>query len=107
MFARYPSRITLEGKANAAISVKHTIVPEPQFKFDIVKTFADNGQFIKFSLEKQTSQFTLTVENTKTTAGRYWDRIHLVTDSNVQKEITIPIYGTITETTNVEKKPDE
>jgi len=37
----------------------------------------------------------LTVENTKKTAGRYWDRIHLVTDSKIQEKITIPIYGSI------------
>jgi len=80
---------------NEKLSVKHTIVPEPQFKFDIVRTYADNGQYINFSLEKQKSQFTLTVENKKETAGRYWDKIHLVTDSDKQKEITIPIYGNI------------
>ena len=94
-FARYPSRITLDGEATKTISVKNTIVPEPQFKFDIVKTYAEDGKFIKFSLEKQKSQFTLTVENIKKEPGRYWDRIHLVTDSKHQKEITIPIYGSI------------
>lgn len=94
-FARYPKRITLKGHINEKISVKHTIVPEPQFKFDIVRSYADNGQHITFSLEKQKSQYTLTVENKKTTAGRYWDRIHLVTNSEKQKEITIPIYGNI------------
>jgi len=70
-------------------------VPEPEFKFDIVRTYADNGQNITFSLEKQNSQFTLTVDNKKTSSGRYWDRIHLVTNSDKKKEITIPIYGTI------------
>ena len=94
-FARYPKRINLNGNINEKISVQHTIVPEPQFKFDIVRTYADNGQYINFSLEKQKSQFTLTVENKRKTAGRYWDRIHLVTDSDKQKEITIPIYANL------------
>lgn len=94
-FARYPKRITLNGNINEKISVKHIIAPEPQFKFDIVRTYADKGQDISFSLEKQKSQFTLTVENKRKTAGRYWDRIHLVTDSDKKKEITIPIYGTL------------
>jgi len=103
-FARYPKRITLNGTLGEKISVKHTIVPEPQFKFDIVRTYADNGQHIEFSLEKQKSQFTLTVENKRKTEGRYWDRIHLVTDSDKQKEITIPIYGTIKEPVSKAKK---
>jgi len=94
-FARYPRRISLEGKVGEKISVKHTIVPEPQYKFDIVKTYADNGQHIEFSLEKQTSQFTLTITNKRKTSGRYWDRIHLITDSKLQKEITIPVSGLI------------
>jgi len=94
-FARYPRRITLSGKADEKIVVKHTIVPEPQFMFDIVRTYADNGSFISFSLEKQKSQFTLTVENKKNIAGRYWDKIHLVTNNNKKKEITIPVFGNI------------
>ena len=102
-FARYPKRITLKGKTTDKISVKHTIVPEPAFKFDIVRTYADNGQYIHFSLEKQKSQFTLTVENKKTSSGRYWDRIHLVTNSDKKKEITIPIYGTIEDPAPKEK----
>ena len=105
-FARYPKRITLKGKVGETISVKHTIVPEPQYQFDIVKTYADNGKHIKFNLEKQTSQFTLTVENTRKTDGRYWDRIHLVTDSDKQKEISIPVYGNITEASPDETSKD-
>jgi len=105
-FARYPKRITLNGKIDEKISVKHTIVPEPKFKFDIVRTYADNGQYINFSLEKQKSQFTLTVENKRKTAGRYWDRIHLVTDSEKKKEITIPIYANLQDATP-KKEPSQ
>lgn len=106
-FARYPKRITLQGKTTEKISVKHTIVPAPEFKFDIVRTYADNGQYINFSLEKQKSQFTLTVDNKKTSSGRYWDRIHLVTNSDKKKEITIPIYGTIEDPVSQKKKSQQ
>ena len=104
-FARYPKRISLQGKASEKISATHTIIPEPQFQFDIVRTYAENGDFIKFSLDKQKSQFTLVVENTKKTAGRYWDRIHLVTNSKIQKEISIPIYGSIIDESEKKSQP--
>jgi len=106
-FARYPKRIDLFGTINEDITVKHTIVPEPQFKFDIVRTYAQDGQHIDFSLEKQKSQFTLTVKNKKKTAGPYYDWIHLVTDSDIQKEITIRVYGRLKEPEKKDNKTQQ
>jgi hypothetical protein len=103
-FARYPKSIDLFGTIDEDISVKHTIVPDPKFKFDIVRTYANDGQYIDFSLEKQKSQFTLTVKNKKKTEGRYYDRIHLVTDSDVQKEITIRVQGRISKPKNIKNE---
>jgi len=76
-----------------------TILPEKKYPFHIVEAKAEKGAFIKFELKeldrKPEPMYKLTVENTKKTEGRYFDTIRLKTDSKVQQEIAIWVFGDI------------
>jgi hypothetical protein len=61
---------------------------------------ADQGKDIRLTLTdgKETGNkvYTLVIENTRTTPGRYHDIIHLLTTNKLQQEILIPVWGTVT-----------
>ncbi|CAN2046289.1 hypothetical protein GMMP1_260024 [Candidatus Magnetomoraceae bacterium gMMP-1] len=46
-------------------------------------------------MEKKEDHYLLTVKNIMKTSGRYWDRIHLKTDSKIKPEFIISVYGKI------------
>ena len=95
-----PARIVLNGEAGADLKMTAKISPVSGELFHITGTKADRGQNIRFNLaegqkgDKKT--YTLTVENTRTAPGRYYDVIRLSTDHKVHKEILIPVVGNIT-----------
>ena len=76
-----------------------TIIPEKKYPFKIVKTKADKGTNIQFDIKEVTRkdrlEYQLVVRNTKETAGRYVDTIHLITDSKIRQDIPIRVYGYI------------
>ncbi len=83
------------------------IIPEKKYLFKILKIEAKDGKFIDFEL-KETSKETdvsymLTVKNKKNGPGRYYDVLKLKTDSKIQPEIDIKVYGNILDQ-NSEKK---
>jgi len=96
-----PEKAILKGKTNEPITVVITIKPNPQSPFKIVKASAEKGQFIQYKLTENAASgspvYTLTIENTKKEAGRYFDNIALETDSSVNPKITISVMGNITE----------
>lgn len=82
-----------------------SIVPEKEFMFKILSVEAKNGKFVDVELKdtskgKETS-YMLIVTNKKEGPGRYFEVLKLKTDSKIQSEIDIRVYG------NILDKPDE
>ncbi len=95
------NRVSLNGTAGQKISSAVTIIPEPNYAFKILESHAVKGKDIAFKLEEvkkeNRSEYVVTVENLKKESGRYYDTVMLKTDSKVQKEIKINVYGNITD----------
>lgn len=100
-----PAYLKLYGNVGEKISDKVMILPSEKYPFKILGAKAQNGQNIQFELEKDLKSnkpaYTLTVENLMEQQGRYYDTIHLKTDSNIKPFLTVKIYG------NIFEKPDE
>jgi len=62
-----------------------------RYRYDVHKSAEGDG-------------YLLTIENSKEAKGRYYDSIHLKTDSKIFPEIVINVYGSITANENTEKK---
>jgi hypothetical protein len=96
-----PKHVRLTGYSGTQISVPVTIVPTAKYPFKIVNVTSKNDTFIKYTLIErnpdQGSGYTLLIENLKTDKGRYMDVLTLTTDSQIQPEITIRVYGNILE----------
>jgi len=89
----------LSGPIGKPLTAVVTILPEKKYPFHIVEAKAEKGTFIKFELKEidrhDQPMYKVTVENTKDTEGRYFDTIRLITDSKVQQEIGIWVFGDI------------
>jgi len=75
-------------------------MPEEKYPFRILEVTARNGSHIRQDLQeteisKGKKGYLLTVENIKQEAGRYFDTVILKTDSQIQPEISISVYGNI------------
>lgn len=94
-----PPRIVLRGEAGSPVSGTAAIVPLEKYPFSIVDARARTGNHIRFDLSEnsdpQTPGYVLSVENTKTEKGRYYDQIILKTDSRIKPEIRVGVSGTI------------
>jgi hypothetical protein len=92
-----PPRLQLSGVAGEPIKGSVIIIPEKKYPFKILNARAKEGKYIAFQLEEnKTSEDTayqLEVENLKQDAGRYYDSIILETDSNMQPQLDVRIYG--------------
>ena len=89
----------LNGEVGQSPKVEVKISPVSKGLFEITGAKADQGKDIRITLTdaKETTEkvFTLLVENTRTTAGRYHDIIRLLTTNKIQPEIVIPVWGNI------------
>jgi hypothetical protein len=94
-----PRYLKLTGTAGQKIEATVTIEPTAKYPFKILGAKAQNGQYINYRLDELTSMqgkgYVLTVANQKSTKGGYSDVIYLKTDSPVQPEIKISLYGNI------------
>jgi hypothetical protein len=94
-----PSRVSLKGMVGEKIHTAVSIVPEKKHLFKIVNSRVKQGQNISYSLNEKkysdVSGYILTIDNLKTDKGVYHDIIYLETDSKIQPEIQINIYGNI------------
>jgi hypothetical protein len=92
-----PKSVSLRGFAGDPIESMVTIIPEKKYPFKIIDVCAQNGENIKIELKEKAqsngSGYELKVENLKATTGRYYDTIILKTDSNVQPELNVRVYG--------------
>ena len=72
------------------------IVPEKKYNFKILSAKAEKGEHIKYELKNinkdDQTTYQLTVENTITEKGRYFDTIELTTDSEFLSEISVWVF---------------
>ena len=99
-FAHFTSRsIVLRGQAGDKIVSELVINQRLEYPFKVLNITARNGRDIKYQLERkvgtQPAVYTLTVENKKSTPGRYFDTIYLQTDSSIHPKIAINVTGVI------------
>ena len=95
----FPQRVNLRGKIGTEIKRSVKITPEKKYPFKITGLRAAKGDFIEYRLEdpkkSEGNFYMLKIKNKKTTKGGYHDSIYLKTDSKIQPEIKISIYGNI------------
>ena len=95
----FPQRVNLRGKIGTEIKRTVKIIPEKKYPFKITGIRADKGIFIDYRLEDTRKSggnfYLLKIKNKKTSKGGYHDSIYLKTDSKIQPEIKISIYGNI------------
>ena len=99
-FAHFTSRaIVLRGKAGDKIVSELVINQRREYQFKVLNITARNGRDIKYQLEQMVGTkpavYTLTVENKRSTPGRYFDTIYLKTDSSIHPKIGINVTGII------------
>ena len=97
-----PRVVRFNGNVGEVMKATVSIVPEAQYPFSIKKVRAHRGEFVKYSLAESVSEdgkkrFSLTVENTKTDAGAYYDVIILETDSSIQPEMKLNVMARLTD----------
>jgi hypothetical protein len=95
-----PSKVFLKGNVGESISQVVTITPGENEVFKIIKDNALKGVDYKYSLKEieidGKAAYELTVENTRETEGRYFDKIYLITDRTDQQPISIIVSGYLT-----------
>lgn len=100
-------KVTFKGKPGDNLSEVVTITPKEKFPFKIVEVTSAYGQHMTTKLETETKDnkpvYKLTIINLKKDPGRYFDRISIKTDSEVQKFIAIGVYGVIEDPAEAEK----
>jgi len=94
-----PRYVRLTGRIGDKISVPVTIVPTSKYPFKIKDVKARTGKAIKYSLSERSQAegggYNLLVENTRTEKGRYVDVLTLSTDSDIQPQLLVRVYGNI------------
>jgi len=85
-----PKGVSFKGNVNSTHKATVLIIPNADYRFNI--TGIDQGKLkdkIKCILDKQQNSWQLTVLNVKTTPGRYWGKIKLLTDHSQKKSIDL------------------
>jgi hypothetical protein len=94
-----PKSVYLTGELGEALSQSVKIIPETDEPFKILKVSALSGSDIRQSLDEKENSgkkiYILTVENAKTTPGRYFDTISIFTDKSDQTPLTVFVRGNI------------
>ena len=93
-----PAVVSLRGYIGEPVKRTVAIQTMPKYPFKITEAKAQDGRFIRFSLQDEfksgeSPEYRLLVENTKQDIGSYSDTIILKTDSDLQPELTLPVYG--------------
>jgi len=95
----HPERVILRGNGGMAIRQEVVVTPLAGHPFKVTGVKAKNGANIRFEMhEKDTPEgksYVISVENTKTTPGKYYDNLLISTDSKLKPILPIHVYGTI------------
>lgn len=77
------------------------IIPEKKYPFKLVEQKEGHGKNISYTIERVVAEtgeeYLLTVKNLKQVKGLYFETITMKTDTMIQPEIKIRIYGNISE----------
>ncbi len=91
--------MVLNGEVGQNLKLAVKVSPASEGLFEITSAKADQGKDIRLvsagAEETGDKAYTLVIENTKTTPGRYQDIIRLLTTNKIQQEIVIPVWGNI------------
>jgi len=92
-----PSTAVLKGKTDESIEVTVTVQPDKKYPFKIVESYMEKSLEGKIEYKMITLEngYVLQIKNSLHTAGQYFGRIFLKTDSPDNPEITIPVTGRI------------
>jgi len=94
-----PERIILRGNSGQPMRQELVVTPRAGHPFKITEINAKNGVNIHYAMREQEApegkSYIVTVENTKTSPGKYYDTLLLSTDSPLKPKIPIHVYGTI------------
>ena len=94
-----PERIILRGNSGQPMRQELVVTPRAGYPFKITGVSAKNGVNIQYAMREQEApegkSYIVTVENTKTSPGKYYDTLLLSTDSPLKPKIPIHVYGTI------------
>jgi hypothetical protein len=89
----------LNGEVGQNLKVVVKVSPASEGLFEITGAKLDQGKDVRLAPtggdETDDKVYTLVIENTKTTPGKYQDMIRLLTTNKTQKEIVIPVWGNI------------
>lgn len=92
-----PRIVRLVGAVGQPMKQIVSIIPEKKYPFKIVEAKTEQGKNIRFKLEEHLQapnpRYVLSVEDISNQKGRYYDVIHLKTDSNIRPSIDIRVYG--------------
>jgi len=94
-----PERIILRGNGNQTIRQELVVTPRANYPFKVTGIKAKTGNNIRFDMHEQATPdgkaYVVSVENTKTTPGKYYDTLLIETDSKLKPTVPIHVYGTI------------
>jgi hypothetical protein len=94
-----PGKVFLKGAVGEKISQIITIVPEIEEPFAIIKVVPLKGSDFRYSLEEieldGEKAYRLTIENTKESEGRYYDKLTFITDRSDYIPLSIVVSGDI------------
>lgn len=96
-----PESVKLKGILGETIKKTLNLAPTGDNPFTIQEISAKRGHNIRFDLEeikkRNGVRYKLTVENTAKTPGLYFDKLHVITDSDIKPVISITVIGKILE----------
>lgn len=94
-----PERIILRGNSGQPMRQELVVKPRADYPFKVTEINAKNGVNIQYEVKEQETpegkSYVVTVENTKTSPGKYYDTLILSTDNQLKPKIPIHVYGTI------------
>lgn len=94
-----PSKVFLKGTVGERIFQTVEIIPGTEESFKILKVNALKGEDFTQSIKEieidGQPAYELTVENTRQTEGRYFDKIFMITDRTDQAPISVIVSGYI------------
>jgi len=94
-----PTLLRMNGPSGIPMKKTIEIVPSEKTPFKITGSSARDGRYIRFEVKDTMISgrpgYVIEVENTRTDPGAYQDIIYLDTDSKVQPQLSIRVYGNI------------
>ena len=93
-----PKRVRLFGRVGEAASTTVIIKPEPKYPFRILEITPRSGGTVQCKQEDtggNAEGYKLAIRNIRTTPGRYTEVINIKTDSKIQPQLRVYVYGNI------------